>query len=180
MRSSRRVFFGSSQKLLLLLHRAEKKAAGFKTVKCKVGQGLEEDAAACKAVREAIGSSHTLRVDANMGWSTYEEAAANIEALSEYDLELVEQPLPRHQYDDLAKLRERTAVPIMVDESLWDPAECAVVIQAGAADVANVYIAESGGVLKAATNLAMCAPQSPSSSQRRQEPRLTSGLLVQV
>ena len=179
-RSSLRVFFGSSQKLLLLLHRAEKKAAGFKTVKCKVGQGLEEDAAACKAVREAIGSSHTLRVDANMGWSTYEEAAANIEALSEYDLELVEQPLPRHQYDDLAKLRERTAVPIMVDESLWDPAECAVVIQAGAADVANVYIAESGGVLKAATNLAMCAPQSPSSSQRRQEPRLTSGLLVQV
>ena len=162
MRSSLRVFSRSSQKLLLLLlllHRAEKKAAGFKTVKCKVGQGLEEDAAACKAVREAIGSSHTLRVDANMGWSTYEEAAANIEALSEYDLELVEQPLPRHQYDDLAKLRERTSVPIMVDESLWDPAECAVVIQAGAADVANVYIAESGGVLKAATNLAMCAAE---------------------
>ena len=51
MRSSLRVFFRSSQKLLLLLplllHRAEKKAAGFKTVKCKVGQGLEEDAAAC-------------------------------------------------------------------------------------------------------------------------------------
>ena len=71
---SSRLLPGSSQKLLLLLlHRAEKKAAGFKTVKCKVGQGLEEDAAACKAVREAIGSSHTLRVDANMGWSTYEE-----------------------------------------------------------------------------------------------------------
>ena len=43
-----------------------------------------------------------------------------------------------------------------VDESLWDPAECAVVVQAGAADVANVYIAESGGILKASTNLAMC------------------------
>ena len=55
-----------------------------------------------------------------------------------------------------AALREATGVPIMVDESLWDPTECAVVLQAGAADVANVYIAESGGILKAATNLRMC------------------------
>lgn len=125
-------------------------------MKCKVGQGLEQDAAACAAVREAIGASHTLRVDANMGWATVEEAAANINALAKYDLELVEQPLPRHDYAGLAALREETGVPIMVDESLWDPAECAVVVQAGAADVGNVYIAESGGILKAATNLAMC------------------------
>ena len=126
------------------------------TVKCKVGQGLEQDAAACAAVREAIGASHTLRVDANMGWASVEEAAANINALAKYDLELVEQPLPRHDYAGLAALREETGVPIMVDESLWDPAECAVVVQAGAADVGNVYIAESGGILKASTNLAMC------------------------
>ena len=135
---------------------AEKKAAGFGTVKCKVGQGLDLDAAACRAVREAIGPAHTLRVDANMGWATVEEAAANIEALSEYNLELVEQPLPRHQYQGLAELRTQTGVPIMVDESLWDPVECAVVIKAGAADVANVYISESGGVLAASRNLAMC------------------------
>lgn len=45
----------------------------------------------------------------------------------------------------------------MVDESLWDPVECAVVIKAGAADVGNVYISESGGVLAASRNLAMCA-----------------------
>lgn len=126
------------------------------TVKCKVGQGLAQDAAACAAVREAIGASHTLRVDANMGWASVEEAAANINALAKYDLELVEQPLPRHDYAGLAALREETGVPIMVDESLWDPAECAVVVQAGAADVGNVYIAESGGILKASTNLAMC------------------------
>lgn len=135
---------------------AEKKAAGFGTVKCKVGQGLEQDAAACRAVREAIGPSHTLRVDANMGWATVEEAAANIEALSEFGLELVEQPLPRHEYDGLAELRTRTGVPIMVDESLWDNAECAVVLRASAADVGNVYISESGGVLAASRNLAMC------------------------
>ena len=61
----------------------------FGTVKCKVGQGLELDAATCSAVREEIGAGHTLRVDANMGWATVAEAAANIEALSEYNLELV-------------------------------------------------------------------------------------------
>ena len=43
-----------------------------------------------------------------------------------------------------------------VDESLWDNAECAVVIKADAADVGNVYISESGSVLAASRNLAMC------------------------
>jgi L-alanine-DL-glutamate epimerase-like enolase superfamily enzyme len=68
-------------------------------------------------VREAIGSSHTLRVDANMGWATVEEAAANINALAEYGLELVEQPLPRHEYEGLAALRSETGVPIMGTET---------------------------------------------------------------
>ena len=36
---------------------AEKKAAGFATVKCKVGQGLEADAAACAAVRKHLLSA---------------------------------------------------------------------------------------------------------------------------
>ena len=64
--------------------------------------------------------------------------------------ELVEQPLPREMYAGLAELRGRVSVPIMVDESMWDNKECAVVIRAGAADVANVYVHESGGV-RAAT-----------------------------
>jgi L-alanine-DL-glutamate epimerase-like enolase superfamily enzyme len=137
---------------------AEKQAAGFGTVKCKVGQGLDMDAAVVGAVREAIGTSSKtkLRVDANMGWSTVEEAAANIAALEEYDIELVEQPLPREMYAELAELRALTNVPIMVDESMWDNVSCAKVIQHGSADVANVYVHESGGMLQASRNLAFC------------------------
>ena len=47
---------------------SEKQAAGFGTVKCKVGQGVEKDAAAVRAVRAAIdrgGKPTKLRVDAN-------------------------------------------------------------------------------------------------------------------
>jgi L-alanine-DL-glutamate epimerase-like enolase superfamily enzyme len=116
-----------------------------------------------------------------MAWQSVEEAVDNIEALSEFDLELVEQPLPRHQYEGLALLRQHCAVPIMVDESLWvsttvvaplnrhkrpalnwhkrlncfgqDNRECAAVIRAGAADVGNVYVHESGGLLAASRNL---------------------------
>lgn len=41
---------------------AEKQAAGFGTVKCKVGQGVEKDAAAVRAVREALdGGSNSHR-----------------------------------------------------------------------------------------------------------------------
>ena len=92
----------------------EKAAEGFGTVKCKVGQGISADTAACRAVREAIGSSHTLRVDANMGWASVEEAAANINSLAEFDLELVEQPLSRHNYDGLAQARCQQLVPEML------------------------------------------------------------------
>ena len=51
----------------------------------------------------------------------------------------------RSQIAGLAELRGRVSVPIMVGESMWDNKECAVVIRAGAADVANVYVHESGG-----------------------------------
>ena len=39
---------------------------------------------------------------------------------------------------------------------MWDNVSCAKVIQHGSADVANVYVHESGGMLQASRNLAFC------------------------
>ena len=114
------------------------------------------DIAAREAVREAIGPDVKLRVDGNMGWQTAKQAIAVIRAMEECDLELVEQPLPAHDLDGMAEVRRSIGVPLMADESIRNPRSAMEVIRRGAADIANVYVTEAGGLLNAAKIFAMC------------------------
>lgn len=73
--------------------------------------------------REMIGAIRgitpkPLRVDANEGWKSREEALEMILWLEEQGAELVEQPMPDACLDDIAWLRERVHVPLIADESV--------------------------------------------------------------
>jgi len=65
------------------------KASGYPVIKVKLGTG--DDEAIVAAIREATDAK--LRVDVNGGWSR-ERALDLIPRLAEYDIELIEQPLP--------------------------------------------------------------------------------------
>jgi muconate cycloisomerase len=119
---------------------------GFTTVKVKVGRDAEHDVAVVAALRQELGAGLKIRVDANMGWRHVKEALAVIEALTPHGILSVEQPLPPGDLAGLAELRRRCAVPIMVDESVWGPDDAWRVIEAGAADLINIYVSESGGL----------------------------------
>ena len=126
-------------------------AAGFHSIKLKVGRALADDVAAVRAVAKAVGPNMPLRLDANMAWRTVPEAAAAIQALSvEAKVAWVEQPLSRENLDGLRLLRRQTAVPVMVDESLQTLRDAYEVARAEAADVFNVYVVEAGGMIAAA------------------------------
>lgn len=129
---------------------------GHKTVKVKVGTEAQRDIDAVGQVRAAVGPDIRVRVDANMAWRTPKEAIAIIEAIMPHRPELIEQPLPPRELDGLAFIRQHVSVPIMVDESVWGPRDAMEVIRRGAADVVNVYVSESGGLLAAARTFAMC------------------------
>jgi L-alanine-DL-glutamate epimerase-like enolase superfamily enzyme len=43
-------------------------AAGFQSIKLKVGRQLAEDVAAVRAVSQTLGPEIPLRLDANMAW----------------------------------------------------------------------------------------------------------------
>jgi muconate cycloisomerase len=136
---------------------AEKAEAGHRTIKVKVGsEDGARDIAAVKAIREAIGPNLRLRVDGNMGWPTAKHAIRMIRAMEPWNLELVEQPLPAHDLDGMAEVRRNIGVPLMADESVRDPRSAMEVIKRGAADIANVYVTEAGGLLKATRIFAMC------------------------
>lgn len=125
-------------------------AAGFHSIKLKVGRQLTEDVAAVRAVARTIGDV-PLRLDANMAWRSVPEAATAIRALAaEGRLAWVEQPLGRANLAGMRALRQMSPVPIMADESLQTLRDVYAVAQAEAADVFNVYIVEAGGLLAAA------------------------------
>jgi muconate cycloisomerase len=134
----------------------ERVRAGHRTIKVKVGNEPATDIAAVRLVRAAIGPDVKLRVDGNMGWSTAKQAIGVIRAMEPYDLELVEQPLAAHDLDGMAEVRRAIGVPLMADESVRNPRSAMEVIRHGAADIANVYVTEAGGLLNAARIFAMC------------------------
>ena len=130
---------------------------GHRTIKVKVGsEDSARDIAGVKAVRKAIGPKVKLRVDGNMGWTTSRQAVAVIRAIEECNLELVEQPLPAHDLDGMAEVRRCIDIPLMADESIRNPRSAMDVIRRGAADIANVYVTEAGGLQNAAKIFAMC------------------------
>jgi len=123
-------------------------ASGCTTAKVKVadpGTTLAEDADRVAAVRQVLGITGRIRVDANAAWSVPQA----VEAIRVLDaaaggLEYVEQPCPT--IDDLAAVRRRVGVPIAADESIRLAGDPMTVALAGAADIAVVKVAPLGGV----------------------------------
>ncbi|GGP35028.1 o-succinylbenzoate synthase [Saccharothrix coeruleofusca] len=126
-------------------------ASGCATAKVKVadpGVPLRADLERVAAVRDALGPSGAIRVDANAAWDV-DTAVAAIRELERAagGLEYVEQPCPT--LDELAAVRRRVDVRVAADESIRraeDPLRVAV---AGAADVAVIKVAPLGGVRRA-------------------------------
>jgi L-alanine-DL-glutamate epimerase-like enolase superfamily enzyme len=125
--------------------------AGFHALKLKVGRRLDEDLAAVRAVSTAVGPDVPLRLDANGAWLSVAEAAEAIDAFTaSARIAWIEQPLPRRDLDGMRLLRRRTRVPIMADESCQSLQDAYDLARAQAADVFNVYVAEAGGLDRAA------------------------------
>jgi L-alanine-DL-glutamate epimerase-like enolase superfamily enzyme len=80
----------------------------------KIKLGTQEDIEIVTALRKHTTS--VIRVDANAAWSV-EEALQKIPLLQELDVELIEQPLAKDDWDGMKKLYTTTSVPLIADES---------------------------------------------------------------
>lgn len=125
--------------------------AGCRTVKVKVaepGQSLADDLDRVAAVRDTLGPSGRLRVDANGAWDVGQATTA-LGKLAGYDLEYAEQPC--RTVDDLAALRvglARAGVDVLIaaDESIRRADDPYLVARKRAADVAVLKVQPLGGV----------------------------------
>jgi L-alanine-DL-glutamate epimerase-like enolase superfamily enzyme len=119
-------------------------AAGFETLKLKVG--TEADMETVTAVRDAVGGSVAIRVDANGAWSP-SEAIAALRGMEPIGLELIEQPAA--DLAGLAEVRAAGGIPIVADESVAGPADAEQAAQLGACDATTIKIAKVGGIAAA-------------------------------
>ncbi len=129
---------------------------GFQTIKVKVGTDPAADVARVRAVRDAIGPSVRLTIDANGGWSV-DDAIRAVREMATLDLGLVEQPTPRDDPDAMAQVRRAIDVPVMADESVFTLAEAREMLRREAADVLSIYPGKNGGILRCRQIAAMAA-----------------------
>jgi L-alanine-DL-glutamate epimerase-like enolase superfamily enzyme len=118
-------------------------AAVYPILKLKVGGPQDKEVFA--ALRE-VAPDKTVRIDANEGWKTREEALSSIEwfALDKH-IEYVEQPMPAATNPkDLAWLKERSPMPLFADESYISAKD--ISLCADCYHGVNVKLIKTGGI----------------------------------
>lgn len=117
-------------------------AAAYPILKVKLGSGTPaEQIETIAAIRSHYNG--VLRIDANEGWSV-EEAIRILQELEAYEIEFCEQPVPAGHPHWLRAVRERVAVPIVVDEDCRVASDLPPLY--GCIDGVNVKLAKAGGI----------------------------------
>jgi muconate cycloisomerase len=120
-------------------------AGGFRAMKVKVGTEPERDVARVAAVRQAVGDTIKLGVDANGGW-TADVAVNLIQRLAESGVCFVEQPLPPEEVLRLVEIKRSIPLPIIADESVGTVHDAMILAHLKAADVFSIYVGKAGGI----------------------------------
>jgi O-succinylbenzoate synthase len=118
---------------------------GYVRIKLKIEPGADIEQVA--AVRDLIGPSTPFQVDANTAYRRTD--GAHLARLDEFDLLLIEQPLPEDDILGHAGLAAEVETPICLDESLVSAAGTADAIELGACEIANIKPGRVGGYLEA-------------------------------
>lgn len=123
-------------------------AAGYHALKVKVGLSTpEDDVERVRLIREAVGPTVPMHVDANQAWSP-NVAIKTIQKLEKYDLYGAESPVADWDLEGLAKVHRAVDVPIIADEVARSPQEVINVIRADAADMFVLHLSKAGGLFK--------------------------------
>lgn len=111
----------------------------------KVKLGTDRDREIILALREVTGKP--IRIDANEGWKTLDQAKKMIGFLADQHIELVEQPMPADRYRDMKMLKEFSPLPLCADESFMGDESLSEVAETF--DVINIKLMKMGSLIKA-------------------------------
>lgn len=107
----------------------------------KIKLGTKEDVKIVRKLRRH--SDSVFRVDANGAW-TAEEAVENSRQLKDLNVEFIEQPLHRNDWEGMKKVKQEAVLPVIADESCITEADvkkCAEYF-----DGVNIKLTKCGGL----------------------------------
>jgi L-alanine-DL-glutamate epimerase-like enolase superfamily enzyme len=125
---------------------------GHQSLKIKLGLNPLEDLGRVRAIRQAIGNSIPLLIDANQGWS-FEDALEVIHAFKQQALNIswVEQPVNAQHLEHLRAIHEQVDCGIIADEACFSPEDALNIAKMKACDGINIKLMKSGGIENAQT-----------------------------
>lgn len=126
-----------------LHHTRQAKALGMQFLKIKVGDA--NDIQRIARAREIVGPRVSIRLDAN-GAFDVKGARGFIEAAKRFDIDTLEQPIPKGDISGLAAIRRDSPIPIMADESIVTWADAQALIGEKACDYFNLRLSKNGGL----------------------------------
>lgn len=146
VRLARAVGIGPIPEIVALAERHV--AAGFRTIKMKVGTDPKQDVERVRAVRAAVGPDVRIRIDVNQGYDAA-TAIRVIRGLDDCALDYIEQPVPRWDHAGMAQIRRATGMGILADEAVHTPLDAIALIRAEAADLFALKFVKTGGLVRA-------------------------------
>ena len=123
---------------------------GFKFIKIKCGINADDDIENIIAIREAVGPTIKLRLDANEGYSV-EEALRIVKTLEKnaVAIEMLEQPTKADYLYSLKDVARQCSVPIMADETALTLRDSFKLVRLEIADMINIKLMKIGGITNA-------------------------------
>lgn len=119
---------------------------GWQHFKQKVGGDIEEDRRRARILREEIGESRVLMMDANQMWDV-DEAIVNMRRLAEFNPHWIEEPTSPDDILGHAEIRRRLApIAVATGEHCHNRVMFKQLFQAGALDYCQLDAARLGGL----------------------------------
>lgn len=145
---------------------------GFKAVKMRLGRAkMADDLEAVRLVRQTIGDTITLMVDANQGWDADYTIRIG-RKLEAFNLYWIEEPIPHDDLAGHARIAAALDTPLASGENFYSPFGFREAIEQRAIDIAMPDLERIGGVtgfmrtiaLTQAFNLPVCSHLFPEAS----------------
>ena len=149
------VLGGARVPLLALLHGETAEAleteiethlsSGYRTFKLKVGFHVVKDLEKVRAAQSMLRERGGLRIDANQGYSIA-DACRFASRLSPQSIELLEQPCRADDWSAASSVAAVSAVPLMLDESIYSMEDVERAAELGAASFIKLKLMKAGGL----------------------------------
>ncbi len=120
------------------------KAQGFRAFKIKIGRDMDMDFKRVEAVCQMVPRSQII-LDANQGYSAH-QTLQFLKSLKKVGIvpDLIEQPVPKEDWDGLKQVTRESKVCVCADESASSLADALRIIKEKAAGAINIKLMKTG------------------------------------